>query len=120
MKVLIVDDSITITRILQALFDDLGHEVVDTASNATEAMELYIKHKPDLITLDISMPNVSGIELANFIKKLYPEAKIIMVTAEGGREKVKEALKQGASGFVLKPITKEKLQKSIEKVFKTQ
>ena len=117
LNVLVVDDSATLRKIIELLLKELGHTVVAHANNATEAMELYLKHKPDLVTMDIGMPNVTGLEAAKMITTLDKEAKIIMVTANGEKKTVKDSIEKGALGFVLKPVTKKKLEKSIEKIF---
>ena len=120
LNILVVDDSVTLRRIMEQLLKDLGHTVIAHASNAVEAMELYLKHKPDLVTMDVSMPDVTGLEVTSMITTLDKNAKIIMVTANGDKESVVDSISKGALGFIVKPITKEKLEKGIEKIFTSE
>ena len=95
----------------------LGHEVVNGAKNGQEAIDNYNSMKPDLVTMDITMPDMDGIEAVGHIIKADPEAKIIMVTSHGQEDMVIKSIKAGAVGYMLKPVTQDKLATSIGEVF---
>ena len=117
LNVLVVDDSLIIRKTLTTALENLNHTVVAQAKSGKEAIELYEKYMPDLITMDITMPVMSGIEALKEIKQRYKDAKIIMITSHGEEHLVMDAIFSGAKGYILKPITTEKLSASINKVF---
>lgn len=104
IKVMIVDDSRIFRKMLRAAFVETGNEVIGEAGNGQEALEVLKTCTPDLLTLDITMPVMDGIETLREIKSLYPELKVIMVSAAGQKGKVIEALKLGAIDFIQKPF----------------
>ena len=117
LKVLVVDDSLIIRKKITKLVTQLGHEVVFGAQNGQEAIEKYGELKPDLVTMDITMPDMDGIEAVEHIIKLDSEAKIIMVTSHGQEDMVIKSIKAGAVGYMLKPVTLDKLEASIGEVY---
>lgn len=117
LKITVVDDSLIIRKNIVRMLERMGHEVVAEAKNGKEAIACFTKHNPDLITMDITMPDMDGIESVKGIKKRNKMAKVIMITSHGQEEKVIEAIKAGASGYILKPITADKLDKAIKKIF---
>ena len=117
LKVLIVDDSLIIRKKISKIFEDLGHEVVFDATNGQEAIDAYTKFKPDLVTMDITMPDMDGITALKHIIKEDIEAKIIMVTSHGQEDMVIKSIQAGAVGYILKPITEEKMAQVIGEVF---
>ncbi len=117
LSIMVVDDSLIIRKTLTTTLENMGHKVVAKAKSGTEAIELYAKHIPDLVTMDITMPVMTGIEVLKEIKKSYKDAKVIMVTSHGEEKLVMEAISSGAKGYVLKPITENKLTEVIKKVF---
>ena len=119
LKVLIVDDSLLTVRTLTGMLTELGHLVVQTAGTGAQALDAYRQVKPDLVTMDITMPDMDGIEATTGILKEFPAANIIMVTSHGQQGMVMQAVKAGAKGYVLKPIKPEKLREMITRVFKT-
>ena len=106
-RVLIVDDSRTSRRVLRDMIERAGYEVVGEAVNGREGYEQYGKLKPDIVTMDITMPEMDGIEALTKIKEDYPDATVVMVTAAGQKDKMMEAVKLGASEFVSKPFVEE-------------
>ncbi len=114
-KIMIVDDSRILRKILTNTLTDAGHEVIADAGNGKEAIMLLEKVKPDLITLDITMPVMDGLEALPKIKEACPDAKVIMVSAAGQKNKVMEALKSGASDFLQKPFEPEDVVNVISK-----
>ena len=117
LNIMIVDDSLIIRKTLTTELEKMGHTVVAQAKSGKEAIELYGKHIPDLVTMDITMPVMTGIIALREIKKLYKDAKVIMVTSHGEEKLVMEAITTGARGYILKPITPDKLSDVISKVF---
>ena len=116
--VLIVDDASFMRGSLKFIVESAGHEVVGMAKDGREALELYKKLKPDLVTLDILMDEMDGISALTAIRDMDPEAKVIMVTALGQEEKQAEARKLGAVGYIRKPFTMEEIGEEIGRVLK--
>jgi len=117
LNILVVDDSIVIRRTLTMKLEQMGHTVVAQAKSGKEAVSFYKEHMPDLVTMDITMPSMNGIEALKIIKKKYSNAVVIMVTSHGEEKLVMDAISNGAKGYILKPITDEKLTTVIAKVF---
>ncbi len=106
-RVLIVDDSRTSRRVLKDILDRAGYEVIGEAINGQEGFDQYVKLQPDVVTMDITMPQVDGIESLKLIRKFDPDAKVIMITAAGQKDKMMEAVKFGAAEFITKPFLEE-------------
>jgi len=117
-RILIVDDSRTTRRILRQILEDKGHEVVGEATNGEEGVAKYKELKPDLTTMDITMPGLDGVEALRKIKEHDPDAKVIMVSAAGQKHKVLDAMKAGAAEFLTKPFEEEEIVERIESVLK--
>ena len=115
-NILIVDDSRTSRKILKVILEGEGYEVVGEATNGQEGYDRYVELKPDVVTMDITMPVLDGIEALKKIKGEYPDAKVVMVTAAGQKTKMVEAVQNGASVFVSKPFEPDQLKKIIDKV----
>lgn len=118
LQVLVVDDSLITVKKLSSMLTALGHRVLRTAASGVEALAAYEAYKPDLVTMDITMPDMDGIEATRRIKARFPEALIIMVTSHGQEKMVLDALKAGAKGYVLKPFKEDKLREVIETALK--
>ena len=110
-KVLIVDDSRTSRKMLRELLEELGYEIVGEAVNGEEGYLKYKELRPDLVTLDITMPKMDGIQTLQLIKKENADAVVIMITAAGQKEKMIQAIKHGAAEFITKPYDKEDVEK---------
>lgn len=117
LNIMVVDDSSIIRKILTTELEKMGHTVVTQAKDGKEAIELYKQYIPDLVTMDITMPIKNGIEASKQIKKQYKDAKIVMITSHGEEKLVMDAISNGARGYILKPITQEKIQSAISKIF---
>lgn len=114
--ILIVDDSQLIRRMLRALLEDNGYAVIGEAANGQEAVEEYKRLKPDVVTLDITMPKLDGVGALKGIMEYDADAKVIMITAAGQKQKVVEALKLGAKAFIMKPFNKEDVLKNFAEI----
>ena len=114
--ILIVDDSKTSRKFLRNMLEEAGHKIVAEAVNGAEGVEKYRIYHPDIVTMDITMPVLDGIDAVGEIMKMDPAAKVIMVTAAGQRTNLVEALKRGAADFIQKPFESEIILNTIEKV----
>jgi two-component system, chemotaxis family, chemotaxis protein CheY len=117
LNVMIVDDSVVMTQLVAKALGELGHKVVMTAKSGAEAISGYGTCNPDLVTMDITMPGMSGIEATEKIVISYPDAHIVMVTSLAQKSMVMDAIRVGAKGYVLKPIVADKLRNAIERTF---
>ena len=118
MNILIVDDSLIIRKNLNRFFTNLGHTVLGEAENGNDAIAKCKElENIDLITMDITMPEMDGIETTKKIKEFLAEVTVVMITSHGQEELVSSALKAGAKNFILKPITEEKLSDTLQLLF---
>lgn len=117
--VLMVDDSKTSRKILKAVLEEAGFTVVAEASNGEEGYLKYKEFRPDVVTMDITMPAMDGIESLTLIKKENPDAKVVMITAAGQKEKMVDALKRGADEFITKPYDENKVVEAIKHLVKS-
>jgi two-component system chemotaxis response regulator CheY len=114
--IMIVDDSTVMRRNIRTLLERAGHKVVAEATDGREVLASYINHKPDLVTMDINMINMDGIEALQILLKSFPQAKVVMISAAGQKQQVLDAIKAGAKSYVVKPFQADKLLEIIEKV----
>jgi len=117
LKVLVVDDSMIIRRQITNIFVEMGHEVIAEAKDGKSAISIYRDKKPDFVTMDITMPDMDGIETVTKIKSKDKSAKILMVTSHGQEKMVIQSIKAGAKGYILKPVTVQKMQEALNKIF---
>jgi len=117
LDVMIVDDSDIIRNIFSKGLHHLGHNVVGMAKNGKEAVDMYENLKPDLVTMDITMPIMDGMEALKKILEVYPNAVIVMITSHGEEKLVMESISSGAKGYILKPITHKKVEQAIFNLF---
>ncbi len=115
-SVLITDDAAFMRMVLKNTLLKLGHEIAGEAENGKEAIQLYEKLKPDVVTMDITMPEMSGVEAVKEIKKINPEATIIMCSAMGQQAMVVDAIQAGAKDFIVKPFTEVRIKEALDKV----
>ncbi len=115
-KILVVDDSRIFRKILCTTLTDGGHEIIGEVGNGQEALECLKNNTPDIVTLDITMPVMDGLEALSNIHEKYPSITVVMVSAAGQKSKVMEALKKGASDFLQKPFQPEEVLKVINKL----
>ena len=115
-RVLIVDDAKFMRHMIKNILVGMGWEVVGEASDGKEACAKYNELKPDVVTMDIVMPNQSGIEALKTIRTSDPTAKVVMISAIDQREPLMEALKLGAVDYVVKPFEKERVEEAMNRV----
>lgn len=108
-RILIADDAMFMRATIKKALTGGGHEVVGEGENGRMAVTLYGNTNPDLVLLDITMPELDGIGALGEIMKTNPSAKVVMCTALGQQDKVKEALALGARDYIVKPFTPDKL-----------
>ena len=114
-KILVVDDAAFMRLTIKTMLDKNGFEVVGEAENGRKAIEMYKMLKPDIVTMDITMPDMGGVEALTEIIKFDPKATILMLSAMGQEGIVKEAVIKGAKGFIIKPFKEEYLLKALSK-----
>ncbi len=114
-RVLIVDDAAFMRKMLGDVLAKGGHEVIGEGANGAEAITQYQSLRPDIMTLDITMPEKDGLAALREILTLEPSAKVIMCSALGQESKVLEAIKSGAKDFVVKPFQPDRVLDAIGK-----
>lgn len=115
-RVLVVDDAVFMRNNLKMTLERNGYSVVGEAENGLVAVERYRQLKPDLVTMDLTMPEVDGITALKMIKQIDPKAKVVMITAMGQEYMVKDAIVAGAVGFIVKPFKEEHLIKTLASI----
>ena len=115
-NIMIVDDSRTSRRILREILERNGHTIVGEATNGEEGYLKYKELKPEVVTMDITMPVMDGVESLSLIKKENPDAKVLMITAAGQREKMLDSVKRGAEEFVVKPFNEAEILWALERL----
>lgn len=116
LRVLVVDDALFMRVTIGNMLKELQFEVVGEAENGKIAVEKYRELQPDIVTMDITMPVMSGIEAVKSITTEYPEAKIVMISALGQQRLLKEALESGAKDFITKPFHPVQLEQVMNNV----
>ena len=116
LNIMVVDDSAITVKKISKILEELGHKVVEVAKTGKIAVERYGQVNPDLVTMDITMPDMNGIQATQKLIESYKDAMIIMITSHGQEQMVIDAIEAGAKGYVLKPVKKDLLKKSIDRV----
>ncbi|MBY8215740.1 response regulator transcription factor [Vibrio fluvialis] len=117
IRVVIVDDHrVVLEGFMARLEMEPEIEVIATASNGLEALEVVKQHRPDVILMDVSMPIMNGIDATRLIKEEVPDAKVLMLTMHGNREYIMKVMQAGAVGYMLKEISAEKMVQAIKTV----
>ncbi|WP_057913557.1 response regulator [Peribacillus muralis] len=115
-RILIVDDAKFMRMTLSNILLKAGHEVIGEGENGKEAIDLYRHLQPDLVTMDITMPLMSGLEAVKEIKKEFRAAKVIMCSAMGQQKMVVEAIEAGAKDFIVKPFDESRVVDALSRV----
>lgn len=114
-RILVVDDAAFMRMMIKDILTKNGYEVVAEAADGLQAIEQYKEHKPDLVTMDITMPEMDGIHSLKEIKKVNPNAKVIMCSAMGQQAMVIDAIQAGAKDFIVKPFQADRVIEAISK-----
>ncbi|MFJ7738915.1 response regulator [Lysinibacillus sp. NPDC097287] len=114
--VLVVDDTLFMRVTISNMFSEWGYEVVGNAVNGKEAVAMYRELQPDLVTMDVTMPVMTGIAAVKEIIPEFPNAKIIMITALGQQKLILDAIESGAKDFITKPFEPEKLKAAADQL----
>jgi two-component system chemotaxis response regulator CheY len=115
-RVLIVDDAVVMRMMIKGILSKNGYEIVGEAQNGAEAVEKYRALTPDLVTMDMVMPEMDGISAVKEIVANHPDARIIMCTSMGQQALVVEAIQAGAKSFITKPFQPPKILETLQKV----
>lgn len=116
MKLLIVDDSNIIRKKIERSCNIPNLNVVGSASNGVDAIEMFKQHQPELVTMDITMPAMDGIECIEEINKINSDALILVVSALNDKATAIQALKRGAHGFLCKPFNDDSLNEALQEL----
>jgi two-component system chemotaxis response regulator CheY len=117
-RLLIVDDAVIMRMRIRDIASEAGWEIAGEATNGQEAVVRYKELGPDLVTLDIVMPTMDGVEALREIRQVDPQARVVMVSAVDQREKLTECIRLGAKDFIVKPFDKATLKGAFEKYFR--
>ncbi|MBX3721738.1 MAG: response regulator [Turneriella sp.] len=109
MRILIADDSMMVRRILEKFATQLNLEVVGAAANGREALKMFQDLKPDIVSLDITMPEMDGLTAMQKILEVGPEAKIVIVSAVNSKDTIVQAMNAGAKAYIVKPFDEGKI-----------
>ena len=114
-KILVTDDAAFMCMMLGNMLKEAGYEVCE-ANNGRDMLQKYELEKPDLVTLDITMPELDGLDALKLLREKNPKAKVIMCSAMGQESMVLDAIRSGAYDFIVKPFEKSKVLGSVRKV----
>ncbi len=118
LDVMVVDDSSLVVKIVVGSLLQLKHKVVAVAPSGAAAISAYPTCMPDVVLMDITMPDMDGIAATEAIVKAYPDARIIIITSHGDESIIARAIKAGAKGYIRKPFSVEKLRRALADVVK--
>lgn len=115
-NVLVVDDAAFMRMTIKKMLESEGHKVVGEAGNGVEAVQKYTELQPDVVTLDITMPEMNGVDALKRIKEYDPKAKVIICSAMGQQAMVAQAIQSGAKDFIVKPFQQDRVVAAINRV----
>lgn len=116
MRILIADDSMMVRRILEKFATQLQLEVVGSASNGREAVQKYEELKPEIVSLDITMPEMDGLTAMQKILAVGPDAKVVIVSAVNSKDTIVQAMNAGAKAYIVKPFDEAKIVQTFTEV----
>ncbi|MDE5697423.1 MAG: response regulator [Lachnospiraceae bacterium] len=115
-RVLLVDDAAFMRMTIKKMIEAEGYTVVGEAGNGAEAVQKYMEIQPDVVMLDITMPEMNGVDALRSIKEFDPKAKVIMCSAMGQQAMVAQAIQNGAKDFIVKPFEKDRIIAALKRV----
>ncbi len=108
-RLLVVDDALFMRKLICGVAAEAGWEVVGEAGNGAEAVTLYQQHRPDLVTMDLVMPVMGGLEALRQIRAIDPEARVVVVTALDQKQALMDSIRDGAIDFIVKPFERQRV-----------
>ena len=114
-RLLVVDDAMLMRRLIRDVAIEAGWEVAGEARDGAEAVALYETLRPDLVTMDVVMPNMGGLEALRKIRAADPEAQVVMVTAVDQKQTLMDSIRDGAMDFIVKPFDRERIKSLLNK-----
>ncbi len=115
-SILLIDDSLYAKDLLRRFLTAGGHEIAGEAADGLDGIELYSKLKPDLVILDMIMPRLNGLETLRAIRRSDPDAKVLIISADGQEEHVSDMAKEGVSGYIVKPYSKQTVLNEVDAI----
>lgn len=115
-RLLVVDDALLMRKMICSVAVEAGWEVAGEAQDGTEAVELYARLRPDLVTMDVVMPKMGGLEALRQIRAADPAAQVVMVTALDQKQTLMESIRDGAIDFIVKPFERDRVVRLLNKV----
>ncbi|AGA24757.1 response regulator [Singulisphaera acidiphila] len=115
-RLLVVDDALLMRKMICDVAVEAGWEVAGEARDGTEAVELYARLRPDLVTMDVVMPKMGGLEALRQIRAADPGAQVVMVTALDQKQTLMESIRDGAIDFIVKPFDRDRVTSLLNKV----
>ncbi len=115
-RVMVVDDAVFMRMTIRKMIEPEGYNIAGEAENGLKAVEKYNETKPDLVLMDITMPEMNGIDALKRIKEFDPKAKVIMCSAMGQQAMVAQAIQSGAKDFIVKPFEKDRVLAALKRV----
>jgi len=115
-RILVVDDAAFMRMMVRDMLKKIGHQVVGEAANGLQGVQMYKELKPDLVTMDVTMPEMDGVEAVKEIMAFDKNAKIIMISAMGQQAIVMDCIKAGAKDFIVKPFNIDRVAEAVKKV----
>ena len=116
---LVTDDAAFMRTVIKTALNGTGHTIIE-ASNGKEMLDRFKEYSPDVVTLDITMPEMDGLEALKELKKINPKAKVIMCSAMGQQARVVDAIQHGAIDFIVKPFANDRILDAISKAIKKE
>jgi len=115
-RILVVDDAAFMRMMVRDMLKKIGHQVVGEAANGLQGVQMYKELKPDLVTMDVTMPEMDGVEAVKEIMAFDKDAKIVMISAMGQQAIVMDCIKAGAKDFIVKPFNIDRVAEAVKKV----
>ncbi|HEX5803694.1 MAG TPA: response regulator [Azospira sp.] len=119
-KILIVDDNDLMRTLLRGILRGEDYEIVGEARNGLQAVEAVQRYEPDIVCLDVMMPEMDGLEALQVIKEAKPETVVVMITGSPSKENVQESIQGGAAGFIIKPFNAAKVLDTLGRLWSTR
>ena len=117
-RILLVEDELFMRMLIKKILSKTSHNLVGEAIDGVQALNMYKNLMPDLVIVDITMPNMNGIDAVKKIKEVDPGARVLMCSAMGTEDKIQDSMKAGAIGYIIKPFNEEGVLRAVENALK--